>query len=234
VRPEQPSASVTAGDRVSRGARSFSGTAGCCQAINSGGLGAAPPSPHIPGSADRTEALHFHPDLVPQVRSLRLVVVTLAQRSSLTDRNWYARCDGLADRYQPAETQKFRTGPTSPKEWYRQGPLLTHCPNVPTPRAGDDGPKGQTCNGLPCEASLAAERIHPDLAVGAVAPSYRDTSPPHEDGTKVAKMAGSPRVQSLLPSCHLRVNLVVGFADSESQAPPASPAKLEEEHEDRL
>ena len=42
MRPEQPSASVTAGDRVSRGARSYSATAGCCQAINSGGLGAGP------------------------------------------------------------------------------------------------------------------------------------------------------------------------------------------------
>jgi hypothetical protein len=78
VRPEQPSASVTAGDRVSKGARSSSGTAGCCQAINSGGLGAAPPSPHIPGSADRTEALSFHPNDVPRIHSFRLSSSLLA------------------------------------------------------------------------------------------------------------------------------------------------------------
>jgi hypothetical protein len=53
------------------------------------------------------------------------VVVTLGRRSSSIDRTLYAQCDSSPDRYQPSETQKFRSGPISPTEWYRQGPLLT-------------------------------------------------------------------------------------------------------------
>ena len=45
------------------------------------------------------------------------------------------------------------------------------------------------------------ERVHPDLAVGAVAPGCCDTSPQR---TKVAKIAGPRRVQSSLPLCNLR------------------------------
>ena len=54
---------------------------------------------------------------------------------------------------------------------------------------------GSSTSGTP------VERVHPDLAVGAVAPSCCDTSPPR---TKIAKIAGPRRVQSSRSSCNLR------------------------------
>ena len=43
------------------------------------------------------------------------------------------------------------------------------------------------------------ERVHPYLAVGAIAPSYRNNRRPTQRCSKVPKIAGSMRVQSLHP-----------------------------------
>jgi hypothetical protein len=124
VRPEQPSASVTAGDRVSRGARSFSASAGCCQAINSGGLGRRPQVHIFRQRLPNRSAVLASGRCCANSFALALVV-SLAKRSNLTRRSWRIPCNDSPERYQLTETQRFRIGPTSPNEWYRQGPLLT-------------------------------------------------------------------------------------------------------------